>query len=140
MFFGPATNYLSVLGVCTIVFWIICWLILVSKNDNLPKWISNLASLIIGLLAFCTAIPSALLALPIWLNFHKSFIEISRKEYRRGLDEKYSESSKQIQDAYDSGYRAAEKEFHAKFDRFIKAKNRELYEARQALSREDHNV
>ena len=136
--FGTATNALAVIGVCAVVFWIICWLVLSSKSDFIPGFLQSANSALAVILAFCTAIPSALLALPLWLLYRQAHAEISRREYRRGLEEKLSESSRQIKDAYASGFRAAEKEFHSKYDRFIESKNRELYEARKAIGEDRH--
>ena len=103
MYFGSATNILAIIGACAIVFWIICWLILMSKSDFFPHFVQSSSAALAAILAFCTAIPSAILALPIWLNFRKVY----DSEYRRGLHEKFSDSSSQLKKSYDEGYNDA---------------------------------
>ena len=139
--FGSATNTLALIGVCAIVFWIICWLILMSKSDAFPRFVQNAAAALAAVLAFCSAIPSALLALPIWINFQKTYDEISKREYNRGLGERRSVSASQLDDmyynGYDRGYETAEKRVQAKYEKLIREQDLELIRLRKALDAEE---
>lgn len=109
--FDKLPFFLEIIGACAVVYWIICWLILVSKNDNLPEWISVIASILCGLLAVCTAPFSVVFTIPLFIIFQRTHEDVSHREYHRGLNERFSESSKQIQQSYDKGYKAASERY-----------------------------
>ena len=83
--FGAFTDKLALVGVAAIVFWIICWLVLLSKNDSLPGWISSLSAIVAGLLAFCTAISTALFAIPLYILYQQAYSKIKHEGFQEGL-------------------------------------------------------
>ena len=106
--FGSATNTLALIGACAIVFWIICWLILASKSDFFPHFVQSASAALAAILAFCSAIPSALLALPIWLNYRKTMDQIRREEHDKTKDLYEKLHAKDYQKGYDKGWTASQ--------------------------------
>lgn len=105
--FGSLTDKLAIVGACAVVFWIICWLILVSQSDRIPHWLSSLAAIVACIFAVVTALPTALFFAPIYLNFNQTYNKIKHEEFQKGLTSSLSVSSKELKDAHDKGYNEA---------------------------------
>lgn len=114
--FGSYTNKLAILGVCAIVFWIICWLVLLSKNDKLPHWLSGFAAILAGLLAFVTAIPSALFSAPIIMNMNLVSKEARKEGFDKGMEVEKAAHPGALKLAEQEGYKKGYGAFQNKYE------------------------
>jgi len=114
--FGSFTDKLAIVGVCAIVFWIICWLILVSKNDRIPGWISSLATAIGCVLTFCTVLSSAIFSLPLFILYRQASDAIEHKAFNKGIEFEKAAQPGALKLAEQEGYNKGVKECNRKYN------------------------
>lgn len=106
--FKDVSFWLEIIGACAVVYWVICWLILVSKNESLPNWITKIATIISCLLAFCTVPFSAIFSIPIVINFRNTIDNARHEEFQKAEHLYDTLHKKDYSKGYDKGWRASE--------------------------------
>lgn len=126
--FGSLTDKLAIVGACAVVFWIICWLILVSKNESLPGWVSSLATILGGLLSFCTAITTALFFIPIAILSHQAQEKARHEGFQEGLKIGQKLNSSDIEKYKNEGYEKASHYYNRILDKKTQRMNKVFLE------------
>jgi len=100
--FGEFTNYLAILGICSLVFWLICFMKYLSKC-SMSKTKQDVYNVLCFVLSVVSLLPSLFFAFPVQLLCK----EYERKGYSEGMNKQYEISQSILKSstrkAYDNG-------------------------------------